>query len=55
LLSAAAEFRTGEVSPGIEMAGHMLKALFDPTADLGIPDHPLEAFERLTLHLRRGP
>jgi hypothetical protein len=39
-------------SPALEMAGDVLKALFDPTACLAPSEHPADAFMQIALHLR---
>jgi hypothetical protein len=52
LLNSSQEFQCDELSPGIEMAGDVLKALFDPSVELPETEHPLEAFDQIMLHLR---
>lgn len=52
LLNCAGEFMGDDLSPALEMAGDVLKVLFDPSARLQPSEHPAEAFERLAMHLR---
>ena len=52
LLNCAADFHSCDLSPAFEMTGDVLKAIFDPTEDLGVSDHPAEAFQKIALHLR---
>lgn len=52
LLNCASLFFHDDLSPALEMAGDVLKVLFDPGAELEPSDHPADAFIQVALHLR---
>lgn len=53
LLNCASEFMHDDLSPALEMAGDVLKTIFDPTAALAPSEHPADAFVQIALHLRQ--
>lgn len=52
LLNCTDEFLRDDLSPALEMAGDVLKVVFDPSADLSPSEHPADAFVQIALHLR---
>lgn len=52
LLNCAADFVADDLSPALEMAGDVLKAIFAPSTQLEFSEHPAEAFEKIAMHLR---
>lgn len=52
LTACSSFFPSAETSPALEMAGHIVKAFFNPHAPMPDSEHPSEAFDRI-LHWYR--